>query len=139
MKVLDEMQRILARFLWLGNSTKGLVTVRWEQCCLPITEGGLGVRSPREWSIVGFMQRLWQLLVDEDTLWVKWMRAKYLKGSSIWTARPPSNASWGWKGMLSVRNFLLPHISYQIGNGDSILLFQDPGAFGDSVWGEITL
>ncbi|KAL0297928.1 UNVERIFIED_CONTAM: hypothetical protein Sangu_3170100 [Sesamum angustifolium] len=37
-----------------------------------------------------------------------------------------NKGAWGWRKMLSLRHYLMPHIHYRVGDGDSISLWHDP-------------
>ncbi|KAK4381891.1 hypothetical protein Sango_2924400 [Sesamum angolense] len=55
---------------------------------------------------------------------VAW-EAVRLRDCSIWTVKENKGA-WGWRKMLSLRHYMMSHIQYRVGNGDSISLWHDP-------------
>ncbi|WMV38392.1 hypothetical protein MTR67_031777 [Solanum verrucosum] len=41
---------------------------------------------------------LWQLVVKEDVLWIKWVHEVYMKNNdNIWIHTPQLDLSWYWK------------------------------------------
>ncbi|KAL2224843.1 UNVERIFIED_CONTAM: hypothetical protein Sindi_2938100 [Sesamum indicum] len=62
-------------------------------------------------------------------LWKGTTNSGYAKGrlrdTSIWTIRE-HGGSWGWRKILHLRVFLRPMVDYQIGDGRTFYLWQDP-------------
>ncbi|KAL2230746.1 UNVERIFIED_CONTAM: hypothetical protein Sindi_1669000 [Sesamum indicum] len=62
-------------------------------------------------------------------LWKGTANSGYAKGrlrdTSIWTIRE-NGGSWGWRKILRLRGFLRPMVDYQIGDGRTLYLWQDP-------------
>ncbi|GKB10680.1 RNA-directed DNA polymerase, eukaryota, reverse transcriptase zinc-binding domain protein [Tanacetum coccineum] len=56
---------------------------------------------------------------------VKWVTDNRLKGDSIWEVDCDSNASSGWKSILSLRNKMRKHVTCKVGDGASIFLWHD--------------
>lgn len=72
--------KICRQFLWGSNSGK----VAWAHVCLPLCEGGLGIRDIKAWNKALLARTLWNMQAKKDTLWYKWLHTIYLKGNSIW-------------------------------------------------------
>ena len=102
--VLQAIDRLLLRFLWYGNGQRKLVYISWKDVACPREEGGLGIRSPSNSNKASVLRLLWEVETNKDAHWVKWVHSEYLRGSSIWCARPPQKASWAWRGILRIRH-----------------------------------
>ena len=82
--ILQAIDQFLLRFLWYGHGQRKLVYISWNDVACPRKEGGLGICSPSDSNKAGVLRLLWEVETNRDTLWVKWVRSKYLWGSSIW-------------------------------------------------------
>lgn len=49
------------------------------EVCTPKAEGGLGLRSLKEWNKASMLRHLWALCKKQDTLWVKWVHSYIIK------------------------------------------------------------
>ncbi|KAL0298053.1 UNVERIFIED_CONTAM: Retrovirus-related Pol polyprotein from type-2 retrotransposable element R2DM [Sesamum angustifolium] len=124
--IIKEMMKRLRTFLWKGNSASGYPKVAWEAVCRPIDEGGLGIKDILALNRALMSKHLWAVIKqDRTSLWVDWIIKVRLRECSIWTVKDNKGA-WGWRKMLSLRHYLMPHIHYRVGDGDSISLWHDP-------------
>jgi len=86
-KVIAEIRSVQRNFLWGGSDTqKKIAWVKWETVCMPKSEGGLGVKDVEKFNISLLSKWRWRLLVEQDSLWFKVMRAKY--------------GHWEWSGVV---------------------------------------
>ncbi|KAL2902227.1 hypothetical protein RDABS01_027309 [Bienertia sinuspersici] len=105
--VIKEINRICRKFLWEGNihgSKSGYVS--WEKACKPKSKGGLGIRDLTLWNQLAVGKLVWQIQEKEDSLWVKWVHNIYIKGRDWWDYQPSRLASWIWRSVCKVKNFL---------------------------------
>lgn len=72
------------------------------------------------------MKQLWLIASKRKSLWTDWVNDKYLKATSIWEVNPHHSSSWGWRGLLRVRDKAKPLIRHIIGNGTSTRFWTDP-------------
>ena len=86
--VLQEIDKMMMGFLWFGHGNMKCILTSWKNVCRPKDEGGLGIRRPRNNNMAGMIRLLWEVETNKTALWVKWVRRKYLRGGSIWSARP---------------------------------------------------
>ncbi|GJY09305.1 hypothetical protein Tco_0377490 [Tanacetum coccineum] len=49
----------------------------------------------------------------------------WCQGTSIWKAETDVNASWGWKNLLKLRDKIVQHVYYKIGNGKKTSVWYD--------------
>ena len=71
---IREIERICSAFLWSGTDLKSKrVKVSWKEVCRTKHEGGLGIRSLKEMSVVNILKLIWRIL-SAESLWVRWVR-----------------------------------------------------------------
>nr|GEX37177.1 RNA-directed DNA polymerase, eukaryota, reverse transcriptase zinc-binding domain protein [Tanacetum cinerariifolium] len=66
------------------NETRSLVSIRWDDVCRPKSHGGLGLKSMHEWNVSLMAKHLWNIIIDKDTIWVKWVKIHNVKGKNLW-------------------------------------------------------
>lgn len=125
--VHKHIQQLLTRFLWKGNvETVGGAKVSWADICLPKSEGGLGLKKPVEWNTALILMHLWSVCTGKQSLWANWVRLSVLKGKNFWGVPIPTDCSWIWRKILTLRELARCHIKFKIGNGRNISLWFDP-------------
>ncbi|XP_058192210.1 uncharacterized protein LOC131309618 [Rhododendron vialii] len=65
---LNKVKSVVSRFLWHGESGKGIVWRRWEVCCLPKAKGGLGLRDLGCLNQALLAKLAWRLLKNPNSL-----------------------------------------------------------------------
>ncbi|XP_038895844.1 uncharacterized protein LOC120084011 [Benincasa hispida] len=85
----------LVSYLWKGSvvSQSG-ARVAWDEVCVSLEEGGLGVKHVASWNQAAIMKLLWHLLMKSGSLWVAWVEANVLRGRSLWAVRSKSCFVW---------------------------------------------
>lgn len=76
--VLKEVDRICREYLW-GGSVDKVALLSWEKICQPKKLGGLNTKGCKEWNIASVGKLIWQLQVNKESLWVKWVHSIYMK------------------------------------------------------------
>nr|GEX95031.1 hypothetical protein [Tanacetum cinerariifolium] len=66
----------------------------------------------------GKAKQLWNVISKKNTLWVKWVNTKILRGKSVWVVDASANSSAGWKEMLKLRDKIRKHVLCKIGDGE---------------------
>ncbi|GJW36209.1 RNA-directed DNA polymerase, eukaryota, reverse transcriptase zinc-binding domain protein, partial [Tanacetum coccineum] len=87
--------------------------------------GGLRIRSLKEWNETLLVKQLWKVIEDKESLWVKWVNVVKLKQKSLWEISLNTNDSWGWKNMLDLRDKIKEFVLYKVGNGEKISIWHD--------------
>jgi len=78
--ILKEVDKICRAFLWGCNAEKKKIAlVSWEKICLPKRKGGLNVKDSSNWNIASVGQLLWQIVVNKESLWLKWIHGNVYK------------------------------------------------------------
>ncbi|KAL2237506.1 UNVERIFIED_CONTAM: hypothetical protein Sindi_0942300 [Sesamum indicum] len=113
-KVTNEIEKRLRTFLWKGTTNSGYA------------KGGLGFKDIAILNRALMTKKLCDIIrCDRTSIWVEWLYQGRLRDTSIWTIRE-HGGSWGWRKILRQRVFLRPMVDYQIGDGRTFYLWQDP-------------
>jgi len=91
---IKEIQQLCSAFLWSGadlNPSKAKIS--WDVVCLPIREGGLGLRPLKETNKVCGLKLIWRLFAAPTSLWSKWIHAYLIRKKTFWTVK--GNSSQG--------------------------------------------
>lgn len=126
--MLHSIQSIFAKFLWAGSLTNTAVhKVAWKDCCLPKSEGGLGLKDLHEWNNAAIYFQLWRIIQPStSSLWVAWFKNNVLRRKGFWTVSTNSSCSWATKKILKARDNVIQYIRYNVGTESSFLLWHDP-------------
>ncbi|KAG6421540.1 hypothetical protein SASPL_118096 [Salvia splendens] len=134
---LKQLDQQMARFFWGStNEKKRTHWIGWEQMCRPTEEGGLGIRKTKE-VLRAFNIKLWWRFREQNSLWARYMMAKYCTNSTPLTLRLPSRSSPTWRRLSRAWPLAQPHMRWLVGQGD--IYFWDDIWFGNSPLREISL
>ncbi|XP_042041283.1 uncharacterized protein LOC121786721 [Salvia splendens] len=123
---LKHIDQQMARFFWGSTSErKRTHWIGWDQMCLPTDEGGLGIRKTKE-VLRAFNIKLWWRFREQNSLWAKYMMAKYYSNSTPLTLRLPSRSSPTWRRLSRAWTLAQPHIRWLVGQGNIY--------FWDDIW-----
>lgn len=71
---------MLGTLLWSGvNLRRAGAKIKWMEVCTPKAEGGLGLKSLKEWNKTSMLRHLWAICKKQDALWVKWIHSFMIK------------------------------------------------------------
>ncbi|XP_071740808.1 uncharacterized protein [Rutidosis leptorrhynchoides] len=120
--VIEEIERCLKCFLWSqSDNCRGKAKVAWKDVCIPKNQGGLGLKSLKEWNVVLVIKNLWRILTQKDSLWGKWVNVVKLNGESIWDTVGDYKDSWGWRHLMNLRQKVYPHVDVAMVNGEEVI------------------
>ncbi|KAJ0261541.1 Reverse transcriptase zinc-binding domain-containing protein [Hirschfeldia incana] len=115
---IQQVESLCSRFLWNGDITsRAAARVSWRTCCLPKSEGGLGLRDFYIWNQTLVLKLIWLLFRDNESLWASWCKNHRLKQMSLWSLDHQKQGSWIWKTLLKLRPFAERFLRCQIGDG----------------------
>ncbi|WMV17411.1 hypothetical protein MTR67_010796 [Solanum verrucosum] len=106
--ILKKVDQICRDFLW-GSSVdkKKVALVAWDKVCLPKIQGVLNIKGCSNWNKASVGQLLWQIIVNKESLWVKWVHNIYMKNdTSIWTHKTPIDCSWYWRKINALKEHM---------------------------------
>ncbi|GAV67127.1 hypothetical protein CFOL_v3_10636 [Cephalotus follicularis] len=116
----------MRNFLWTGQELKSTShKVSWEEVCKPKTEGGLRIRNLQDWNKAAATKHIWNLLAEGNSLWEKWVDKWLIKGRCFWEIKKPTDCSWVWKCLLSLRPLVHDYIITKIGDGTQTIMWFD--------------
>lgn len=101
--VIDKIIRICRQFVW--NSKSPLVA--WKFICLPMAEGGLGLKDLKCWNMGFFLKVLWNFHTKKDSLWVRWVHHYYFSKASVWESQSSRDDSPLLKMIFGIRDKLI--------------------------------
>ncbi|XP_056698546.1 uncharacterized protein [Spinacia oleracea] len=112
------IEKCCRKFLWNKvDRSKYMARLAWDKVTLPTNVGGLGIRRLKDWNLA-FMAKLgWTILDKPDKLWVRILKEKYLKNSSLLNSMPNYNQSPLWRDILKGNHILQKGLIIGIGNG----------------------
>ena len=125
--ICDRIDKICRDFIWNDSENRNKIhLVSWESICKSKNVSGLGFRKARVLNNANLMKLAWKLIHNRDALWVQVMRSKYKCGDSlipqVQKSRRMSNV---WKGISQVWPKFKRNLVWRVGNGQSILFWQD--------------
>lgn len=122
----NEIDKICRNFLW-GHSddTRKIHTVSWSEVCKPRDEGGLGLRKARDFNLALLTKLGWQILTNEDKLWVKVMKEKYVNQGGFFNTSSTNPCSWSWRSMMKGKETLKKGVKWKIGTGSAVNFWDD--------------
>lgn len=115
--LLNYLNKWIGNFVWSGDiCTRKVVTVAWKQVCLPISEGGLGIRFLKAINKTGMLSLAWELLTS-NSQWSSLIRARAFKGNKMVLYHISSSI---WFGVRNSIPSIEGNTMWQIGNGRKI-------------------
>lgn len=143
-KVIKAITSLCSSFLWHGKiGVPTGVKVAWYDVSVPKSEGGLGIRNLEVWSDACALKLIWMLFFRAGSIWVAWMRSKYLSHAPFWSLNEKNYGySWMFRRLLKLRSKALHFLKIHVGNGDSTFFWWDPWTsfgmlytfFGHDAW-----
>lgn len=92
----NDIDKVCRNFLWgHGDNSRKIHTINWNDVCRPREVGGLGLRKAQDFNLAFLSKMAWQVFTNQEKLWVKVMRDKYVKGVIFYTSRPAQVAHGG--------------------------------------------
>ncbi|KAJ3701003.1 hypothetical protein LUZ61_004708 [Rhynchospora tenuis] len=125
--ILNQINSLLAKFFWgKTGSEKYMSFIAWKKICKPLEEGGLGVKNLGLFGEALFLKLVWQLMADENKLWVQICKAKYFPIVGFWRAKKNSGSSRMWGQVLNLRHFFKEQVQWRIGDGEKVQALAQP-------------
>lgn len=124
--MVNEIDSKCKKFLWssMPNKRKFLL-VKQETLYQEKMKGGLGLRKMKVLSQSLRIKLVWQFDINKKREWIKVFIAKYLKENHIIQIANPPYTSPLWNGLANVRFVVINNTIWNVGNGESILFWED--------------
>lgn len=81
-------------------------TIRWNEICKPINEGGLGIRDIENKDLALLGKTYWRYLHNDDLLCSKILKVRYCLKKLLLDAKWKNGNSWFWKDFNEVLKFI---------------------------------
>lgn len=104
--------------------------VGWKKIALPKNIGGLGIRASREVNVCLLGKLVWDLIQENNKLWIHILSKKYSAGHNFFNAAVTSSSSPIWSSIIRARNTLISGYSWRAGSGSSSFWFSRWSEFG---------
>ena len=65
------------------NETKVFLLIAWDDFCRPKSEGDLRIRKNDDVNKASIAKLSWRILTDNDIIWARIMRDKYVKNNTF--------------------------------------------------------
>ncbi|VVA93833.1 unnamed protein product [Arabis nemorensis] len=126
-EVIKRINTLSSAFFWHGSSESGRgAKVKWEHLNYPKKEGGLGLWSLASWNNTCGIKLIWMLYFRAGSIWVAWIRTKYLSHSPFWALNEKNNRfSWMFLKLLKLTKVVSSFNRIKIGNGDDTFFWWD--------------
>ena len=122
-----QIQSLLTRFWWDANpQQRKMCWVAWSTLTKPKHAGGLGFRDIESFNDALLAKIGWRLLTQPKSLVARVLLGKYARDSTFMECGVPSSSSHGWQGILAGREILRQGLTWSVGNGEAIRVWQDP-------------
>ncbi|CAA7043733.1 unnamed protein product [Microthlaspi erraticum] len=84
-KVIKRINSLSSSFLWHGKTgISAGAKVAWNLLSSPKIEGGLGIKDIVSWNNASALKLIWMLFFRAGSIWVAWIRRRYVSNSSFW-------------------------------------------------------
>jgi len=122
MKLLKALDTWTKKIIWSGNIyTRKVCTVAWKHLCMPWEEGGLDLRSIRDYNVVLLLRLSWKCYAH-DSQW------SHLFRKWFFVACKPLHRhfkSFVWSGIRKHMVTIIGNLIWIIGSGEKINMWTD--------------
>ncbi|XP_019240872.1 PREDICTED: uncharacterized protein LOC109220861 [Nicotiana attenuata] len=117
--VLKQIEKLAANFFWgMDHNRYKYHWASWQKLAKPQEEGGIGLRNIEDvCRSLEFKQ--WWWFRTKDSLWSKFLKAKYCQRSHPVSKKWDSGQSQAWKKMMSNKKDVEQHIQWHLISGNS--------------------
>lgn len=127
---MEKIKKLCANFLWLGKKNNGFHLAKWNLLTKSKSLGGWGLKDIKTFSKALVAKSLWRCCIQDSRIWVKIVRAKYLKNYSAyeWICMTDNNIksySNIWKAFSKARSIIKKKTGWKVDNGNQIKFDQD--------------
>ena len=103
---------------------KKINQLAWDVVCVPKCNGGLNIKGCGNWNLASVCKLFCQLVVDKESLWVKWCITFLWRMTSISEHTNPKDYNWYWKILNALKDDLrawYKHGKYNLTTGGELL------------------
>lgn len=119
----NAIEKLNRQFLWGDTENKRKVhLINWQSVCEEKACGGLGIKNLKDHNSALLAKVGWNVMKKPEALWVKVVKAKYLKEGSLLDCKPKSSDSYQWKCIKKGIPVLREGLRWRVGKGNLISL-----------------
>lgn len=123
---VSKADKISRNFLWgHDHTTQKWHGVSWNKIVSPKELGGLGIRKTVDANMAFFMNTIWRIWSNANSLLAKVCKGKYFPTSTLWNTCPKPVDSSLWKFMLKASSNIKIHLQWIFGKGESLSCWDD--------------
>nr|XP_051208064.1 uncharacterized protein LOC127323999 [Lolium perenne] len=106
-----------SKFFWEGAGPKRKYhLVNWPTVCRPKEVGGLGLLNTKNMNLALLLKWIWRLYQDEDTIWTRIIRAKYVDASDLFSGFGHGGSPF-WKSLHKIKHLFKVGAKHEVRNG----------------------
>jgi hypothetical protein len=106
-----------SKFFWEGAGPKRKYhLVNWPTVCRPKEVGGLGLLNTKNMNLALLLKWIWRLYQDEDTVWARIIRAKYVDASDLFSGSGHDGSPF-WKSLHKIKHLFKVGAKHEVRNG----------------------
>ncbi|XP_026416499.1 uncharacterized protein LOC113311932 [Papaver somniferum] len=121
--VVKICERLIRNFLWTGYPyDRKCVTLKWDDTCAPLEEGGLGIRRLKVINKSLLMKMVWKIHTS-DAEWARFMREKFCTVNGEWISGYKKSSIWN--GLKWVIDEVRQNTRWITCNDDQISVWRD--------------
>lgn len=122
-----QIQSILTRFWWdVKPNLRKMAWVSWDHLTKPKSAGGLGFREIGVFNDALLAKMAWRILKTPQSLLARVLLGKYCHSEDFLTVGAAKTISHGWRGILAGHEVLRQRLSWVVGSGKDIRVWDDP-------------
>ncbi|XP_072064261.1 uncharacterized protein [Arachis hypogaea] len=139
--VCSKIDKFTRSFIWCGSHNhRGLHLASWRVLTTPKKFGGLALQESRlvNFSLLGKL--VWQILMNQEKLWVKIMLQKYLQNRNLFAVKAMGSSSYIWKSIVHTASDceVVRSVWVSLGFSDVCFFGSHEGVFGsDHLMGQL--
>ncbi|PRQ21155.1 putative RNA-directed DNA polymerase [Rosa chinensis] len=123
----DDLHQMCSKFWWGSKPNERKIHwMSWERLCRSKEEGGMGFRDLHAHNLALLAKQGWRLIRYPGSLVSRLFKARYFPHSSFLNATTPTHSSSCWRGIFVAKSVLQAGLRWQVGNGTSIRIWDDP-------------
>src|SRR6266498_3548994 len=123
-EVLKRLDYYRSKFFWQSEEHKKYRLAKWSLVCTPKDQGGLGILNLDVHNRCLLSKWLFRL-INEDGIWQKLLRRKYLRNRTITQVNYMPGDSHFWAGLMKVKRDFLRLGRFILGDGSQVRFWED--------------
>ena len=123
----NDLNTMFSNFWW-GHHDKAKKAhwVRWSKLCNSKASGGLGFRDLKTFNLALLAKQGWRFLQHQNSLVFRVFKAKYFPQGDFMLANLGNRPSYAWRSIALARKVLRLGLRWNIGDGCSVKISEDP-------------